>query len=407
VLGGPSGAAPPNAGAAGVPPQPGGPPQAQAGTAPPGLPNQNVAPGADPTPAGAAPGAAAAAPPPPRVDFTPEVARLDTARLRLEQVAAALAAARVRNQAVDRRVAAARARADVEAPPLAVAAAAVVLAVALGYAAALAVELRRPRLADRDEAERVARVRVLAVVRPDADVDPERTRRRADTRVPPLVNAAVESYRLVYLSLSATGAAVSRVAVTAAEPGVAAAVALNIAVAAAEDGRSTLVVDADARHAVASAALGVRDRLGLADAVSAALPLDELVVPVPVGRGAALHVVPAGGGSATRRRPPAPRPRASDEDPRAELARLARGFDLTVTSFPPVPNAPPAAGAAGAPATPESVAREVLAREVIVCARAGYTPLAGLTREIARLNALGAHVRGLVIWDDEPPTLLA
>jgi Mrp family chromosome partitioning ATPase len=144
-----------------------------------------------------------------------------------------------------------------------------VLAVALGYAAALLVELRRPRLADRDEAERVARVRVLAVVRPDADLDPERARRRADARVPLLVNAAVESYRLVYLEPVGHRVGVSRVAVTAAEPGIAAAVALNIAVAAAEDGRSTLVVDADGGTPSPPAALGVRDRLGLADACRA------------------------------------------------------------------------------------------------------------------------------------------
>jgi Mrp family chromosome partitioning ATPase len=222
--------------------------------------------------------------------------------------------------------------------------------------------------------------------------------------VPLLVNAAVESYRLVYLSLSATGSAVSRVAVTAAEPGIAAAVALNIAVAAAEDGRSTLVVDADGRHAVASAALGLRDRLGLADAVQGGLPLEELVTAVPVGRGAALQVLPAGSTRATARQAAAPGGEARDEDVRASLARFARAYDITVTSLPPVPT--PSATPEGAAAAPEAVAREVLAREVIVCARAGHTPLAGLTREIARLNALGAHVRGLVIWDDDPPAFL-
>jgi Mrp family chromosome partitioning ATPase len=253
-----------------------------------------------------------------------------------------------------------------------------VLAVALGYAAALLVELRLPRLADRDEAERVARVRVLAVVRPDADLDPERARRRADTRVPLLVNAAVESYRLVYLSLSATGAVVSRVAVTAAEPGIAAAVALNIAVAAAEDGRSTLVVDADGRNAVASAALGLRDRLGLMDAVNGGLPIEELVTSVPVGRGATLHVLPAGASEAGRR-VGGGRSTGPALDPRAALARVAREYDITVTSLPPVaaalPAAPPAADGAGPPAA-EAVARAVLAGDVIVCARAGHTPLA-------------------------------
>jgi Mrp family chromosome partitioning ATPase len=406
VIGGATATAPGGPGTVAV----GAPPQAQGEPSAPAVPNPGIPARPDSLPLGTAAITPPAAPAPPpaaeRVDSAAELARLDTARVRLEQVAAALVDARTRNQAVDERVAAARARADVEVPPLALAGAAAVLALTLGYAAALLVEIRRPRLADRDEAERVARVRVLAVVRPEQDADPERARRRADTRVPPLVNAAIESYRLIYLGLSATGETVSRVAVTAAEPGVAAAVALNIAAAAAQDGRSTLVVDANVRHAIASAALGVRDRLGLADVATVGLPVDELVVPIPVGRGAALHVVPAGGASAAGRRPAALPPPAAGEDPRAQLARVARGYDLTVTTLPPVPAAEDAGVGAGATAA-EAVARAVLAGDVIVCARAGHTPLAGLTREIARLNALGAQVRGLVIWDDDPPALVA
>jgi hypothetical protein len=134
--------------------------------------------------------------------------------------------------------------------------------------------------------------------------------------------------------------------------------------------------------------------------VQGGLPLEELVTRVPVGRGAALYVLPAGGGGAAGRRPVAARHESPGPEPRAELARAAREYDMTVTSLPPV------AAGAGDRGEPEAVARDVLAREVIVCARAGHTPLAGLTREIARLNALGAHVRGLVIWDDDPPALL-
>jgi Mrp family chromosome partitioning ATPase len=397
---------------------PGGPPQTQGGAAALAAPNQNVAGRADSAATGrsAAPSVRAGSPfaaqAVVRVDTVADVARRDTARARLQQVEAALAVARMRNQAVDRRVAAARERADVDTPPLAVVLATTVLAAALGFAAALAGELRRPRLADADEAERVTRVRVLAVVRPTDEVNHGRARRSADLDVPTLVDASVESYRLLYLSLSATGAAVSRVAVTAAEPSVATAVALNVAAAAADDGRSTLVVDADVRYAMTSAALGVRDRLGLADALGGGFPMDELVIPVRVGRGVTVDVIPAGGGrqrsAGGQRRGPgtvaaraavtggegAGRPHA---EPRVELARVARGYDMTVASLPPVPP-----GGAGE-VDPDAVARDVLAREVIVCARAGHTPLAGLTREIARLNALGARVRGLVVWDDELP----
>ncbi len=356
-------------------------------------------------------------------DTAAETVRRAAAAAQLAQAQGTLARARARNLAVDRRVEAARARADFETPPLAVAAAALVLGAALGFGVAFVTEVRRPRVADAEEAERVTRTRVLAVVRPSADVTPERGRRLADERapaaqypaaaIPSLVDPAVEGYRLLYLGLAPIGAAVPRMAITATEPAVAAAVALNLAAAAAEDGRSTLLVDADLRAASLSAALGVRDRIGLVDLARAGFAPREAVVPVAVGRDVTVDVLPAGltglasAGAATMPGVGAAVER-EDDDPRAVLARLARAYDVTVTSVPPA-SAPSAAPADGAAATPrevaESLAREVLAREVIVCARAGHTPLAALTREIARLNASGAHVRGLVLWDDAPPAL--
>ena len=47
----------------------------------------------------------------------------------------------------------------------------------------------------------------------------------------------------------------------------------------------------------------------------------------------------------------------------------------------------------------------LVAPDVIVCARTGHTPLTGLAREITRLRALGARVRGLVLWEGEPPVI--
>ena len=360
--------------------------------------------------------------PPPVVvaDTTAEAARRAVIAAQVAQAQRALAAARTRDLAADRRVEAVRARAGFDTPPLAVAAAALVLGAALGFAAAFLAEVRRPRVADAEEAERVTRARVLAVVRPSADVTPERGRRLMDERtmgvgpstsIPTLVDPAVEGYRLLYLGLAPIGAAVPRMAITAAEPAVAAAVALNLAAAAAEDGRSTLVVDADLRAAALSAALGVRDRIGLMDLVRAGFAPREAVVPVAVGRDVSVDVLPAGLTAiapARRRESPATR---EEDDPRAVLARLARGYDVTVTTIPPSPAPAGKAASDGGEAEgalqplAEALAREVLSREVIVCARAGHTPLAALTREIARLNAAGAHVRGLVVWDDALPAV--
>ena len=224
--------------------------------------------------------------------------------------------------------------------------------------------------------------------------------------LPPLIDTSIESYRLLYLSMAATGASIPVVTVVGAEAAIAAAVAANVAVAAAEDGRSTLVIDADGAHAAASVAFGVGQRLGLADVLHGGLPVEAIVSRWPSAAGPpCTSSPPAHGCRAPRGRRPLDRTRRR---PAAALARVAREYDITVTSLPPVAAALPAADGANPPrATPESGARDVLAREVIVCARAGHTPLAGLTREIARLNGLGAHVRGLVIWEGDPPAFLS
>ncbi|MGZ8458746.1 MAG: ATP-dependent DNA ligase, partial [Gemmatirosa sp.] len=342
----------------------------------------------------------------PVADTVGDAVRRDAARTRLAQAEAALRAARARNEAVDRRVAAARARANFDTPPVAMLGAALAVALVAGFATALVGEMRRPRVADAREAERVTRTRVLAVVRPEA-VIAERARRRADADVPALVDTSVESYRLLYLSMAATGAAVPVVTVVGAEAAIAAAVAANIAAIAAEDGRSTLVVDADMGRAAASVAFGVGMRQGLADVLRAGTPVAEAIVPVAVGRAHTIDLLPAGLAptpplvrDAARDLPPGAQ--RHDDDPvvlgsafeplRDDLARLARRYDLTVVSI--------------APTEVDRGAQSVLvAPDVIVCARAGHTPLTGLAREITRLRALGARVRGLVLWEGEPPVI--
>ena len=79
---------------------------------------------------------------------------------------------------------------------------------------------------------------------------------------------------------------------------------------------------------------------------------------------------------------------------RLDLGRLARRYDFAVLGVPP--------------GDAEADARGLrIAPDVIVCARAGHTPLAGLAREVWRLREAGARVRGIVLWDDERPNLTA
>jgi Mrp family chromosome partitioning ATPase len=330
------------------------------------------------------------------IDTAADAAAIQRARLRRDSADAKLAAARARNVAVDRRVEAARARANVEAPPSAMLVSAFALALVIGFSIMLSGEVRRPRVADAREAERVSRTRVLAVVRPESSIS-DRARRAADEEIGGLIDSSIESYRMLYLSLAATGAAIPIVAVTGDDPAIAATVAANVAAVAAEDGRSTLVVDSDMGRGLLSTALGVRSRTGLSDIARSNLPLAEAIVPVTVGRGLTIDVVPAGVA------PPPPTvatATASAAVPvvggfdtlRLDLGRLTRRYDFAVLGMPPSEAEADARGFRIAP-------------DVIVCARAGHTPLAGLALEVERLQQAGARVRGLVLWDDERPSL--
>ncbi|AHG88815.1 hypothetical protein J421_1278 [Gemmatirosa kalamazoonensis] len=341
--------------------------------------------------------AALAARAPVAIDTAAEIAATQATQLRRDSVEAKLTAARAKNLAVDRRVEAARARANVDAPPSAMLVAAFALALVIGFAVMLGAEVKRPRVADAREAERVSRTRVLAVVRPESSIS-DRARRAADVEIGGLIDSSIESYRMLYLSLAATGAAIPVVAVTGDDPAIAATVAANVAAVAAEDGRSTLVVDEDMGRGLLSTALGVRNRTGLSDLARSNLPLAEAIVPVTVGRGLTIDVVPAGVApppphvAATTASTPVPVVSSVLDALRLDLGRLTRRYDFAVLGMPPSEAEADARGFRIAP-------------DVVVCARAGHTPLAGLAREVERLQQAGARVRGLVLWDDERPSL--
>jgi Mrp family chromosome partitioning ATPase len=308
----------------------------------------------------------------------------DAARRLVAASEAALAQTRTRNAAVDARYAAARARADFELPPLAALAAAVALAVSAGFLVALVGELRRPRVADAREAERATRTRVLAVVR-DQPSAPERTRRRADRLRPRFVNPANDGWRSLYLGLAATGAAVPLVTVSSEEAPLGAAVVANLAALAAEDGRGTLVVDADVARAAASRALGVATRPGLADVARGRVPLADTLVPLVLGRDAVADVLPAGAAGPAAAGPASSAAAAALRD---DLAELAARYDFVVVAVASTERGPDPA-----------LRGALLGPDAIVCVHAGHTSLPALSREIARLRARGATVRGLVVWE--------
>ena len=317
-------------------------------------------------------------------DSAVRAARLVAAQESLAVARQSLAEARQRNEAFDRRVERARELANVSAPPFALLAAALVLGVAAGFIVSLLVEMLRPRVADAAEAERVAGARVITVIRPYVP-NPDRARRRADLEASPLIDAAAEGYRMLYLHVSATGSVLPIVTVTGDDADIVATVAANLAVASAYEARSTLLVDGDLGNGAVSGVLRVPPEPGLAAVIAEKAMWAEAIHATTVGRDRSLDVIPSGvwpiGRSVSAQ---------GTERVRRDLRRLTGRYDFAVL--------------VADEAHAERGATSMLpGPDVIIVARAGYTPLAWLTAAVDGLGRTGERVRGIVLWDSEPP----
>lgn len=332
-----------------------------------------------------------AAPPPPLPVARPPVDTLGPLQrvVAAERAAAAaeerLEAERRANAALEARADLARQGANFVAPPAAVLGAATVLALVAGYLVVLVGELRRPRVADAAEVERETGRRVLAVVRPTGD-DPERGRRRADERTPDLLEPQADAYRLLYLHMSPTGASLPIVTVTGAEPAVVATVAANLAAAAAEDARSTLLLDADLSNGLVASALRVRPAPGVSELLRGRATWSDVVTSALFGRERVVDVIPAGAPIPAGREP------VPDDAFRLDLLRMARRYDITVVTTP----------LAHAVRGAQSI---LPAPDVVLCVRAPDTTLAELREATDALQRAGLRVQGVVLWDDDAPAI--
>ena len=331
------------------------------------------------------------APPPPpptpvveRVDTTHFVTQRAAAQREYDDAAHVLDSMRVVNARADAATSRARDLANVGAPPIAMLAAALVIALAFGFAVSFIGELRHPRLAHVREGEAVSGTRVLAVVERTPIV--ERSRRSTDVEAPPLVDIVSETYRTLYLHLAATGASVPVVTVTGHIPAVVATVATNLAAVAAYEARSTLLVDADpASNAIASV-LRIPSDPGLYGILTGRNDWPRAVVSVTIGRDRPLDVLPAGTGRIGAALPDAVR------TVREALGRLERRYDFIVIAAPTSYVQLPTNTIIPAP-------------DVVVCARVGETRLDELRAEVKSLRGIGRVVHGIVLWDEETPRL--
>ncbi len=297
----------------------------------------------------------------------------------------ALSQIRAVDEKIDRETSRARDLANVGAPPLAMLGAALVLALSLGFAVALGVELRSPHVADAREAEQVTGARVLTVIRP-GEVMAERSRRQADAEAPPLIDIVSESYRRLYLHLAATEANVPIVTIVGDHAGIVGTVASNLAAAAAYEARSTLLVDVDSATSIVASVLRVRPNPGFAGIVTGASDWAGSIVSTTIGRDRPLDVLPSG-----TKRIGVPSPEVSERI-RSDFTRMKRRYDLIVIAAPT--------------AFVLQETRAVMpSPDVVLCARIGRTRVADLKASVDAFREINLRVHGLVLWDDDLPQI--
>lgn len=322
-----------------------------------------------------------------RTDTIPFAASRTAAIAELGESRRLLAAARIRNDSIARQEARARQLASVTASPIAMLAASVVLGAALGFMLALVGEIRHPRISDASEAEVFARAPVIARIEPRVEVA-ERTRRKADHLVPPLIDLPTPVYRQLYAQLADSVSNLPRMAVIGDDAGTVATVAANLATAAIHASRTAILADTDFDTRSVASVMRVRPTPGLGDVLARRTEWTSATVSAVVGRDRGLAVLTAGSSRATA-------VLGSASDALAEeLAHLGRHYDTVIVSAPMSRRGTVAA-------VSESIG------EVLICVRVSRTYMQVLQRLAVEAREAGATVRGVVLWDTEDPVLEA
>ena len=332
---------------------------------------------------------AALAPAPPDLssraipDTLQHIATLNAARTAAAGVANRLARERAELARLDALEVRARELANLGASPPAMLAAALIFGAVIGFGFALIDELRHPRIADAYEVERATGVRVLGIISP-LPPSPERGRRSSDRAAPPYIDPGADGHQLIYLHIAAAGANVLMLTVTGDNPAVSAVVGINFAAIAADEARSTLLIDTDAAASTVATALRLRASEGVSGLVGEKVSWAEAARPVRIGRESSIDVVPTG--------PDAPSFQGVSALLQNDAQRLARRYDtiVIVSAAEQVLNGLPSV---------------LPIPDVIYCVRTGQTPIAHLKRALEDTERTGGRIRGIVLWNAPDPIL--
>jgi hypothetical protein len=323
-----------------------------------------------------------------QADTLRRIAQRESATAALGAATTQLETARRRIEDFDRRAERARALANpLSAPPYALLASAIVFGMVLGFGAAFAQELRRPRIADAREAERIAGVRVISVIRPRPP-SPERGRRMADREAPPHIDPSNDTNQLVWLFVAPPTSSLLMLTITGENSLIAAIIAANLGALAAEEARNVIIIDSDTRSSPVSSALRLQSQPGLRDVVDGRVSWPEATQHATIGRDRVIDVVPSGSGYSVE-----DTGRVSDLL-RRDAARMARHYDTIVI-------------VASSDATFSGLPGALPMHDVIYCARLGITRHADLRKAIQSVRLAGGNPLGIVLWNDVEPMAVA
>jgi Mrp family chromosome partitioning ATPase len=323
-----------------------------------------------------------------QADTMKRIAAHEAATAALATATAQLEAARRRVEELDRRAERARLIANpLNAPPYALLASAIVFGMVLGFGAALVQELRRPRIADEREAERVAGVRVVSVIRPRPP-SPERGRRMADRAAPPHIDPANDAHQLVWLFVAPPASSLLLLTITGDSSLIAAIIAANLGALAAEEARNVIVIDTDSASSPVSAALRLRREPGLREILEGRVSWPEATQQSTIGRDRVIDVVASGAGYSVT-----DIGRISDLL-RRDAARMARHYDTILIS-------------ASRDATFSGLPGALPMHDVLYCARLGVTRHEDLKKAVQSIRLAGGNPLGIVLWDDVEPAQMA
>jgi Mrp family chromosome partitioning ATPase len=172
--------------------------------------------------------------------------------------------------------------------------------------------------------------------------------------------------------------------VTAEDTGIAAVVATNVAAIAADEARSTIIVDTDARTSPVAAAMRIHAEPGVADILQGRADWAGVASQAAVGRDRTIAVIPSGISTTN------PDPKKITEVFRQEAARLSRHYEAIIIV---APLDQVKGGLPGALPIPDT----------ILCARVGSTRIADVQSSLDGIRAAGGNPVGIVLWDAPAP----